>query len=263
MKDSLRTIPLEESNEAEFFSFLYRDKILHIFTIYDLRHMRDKTKVWVAFENKTIRGYLFEFDKRIVHTHGTVESVTKLLDCVDLMEPVLVIKPHHLAVVKKLFKPVEPTDPSSKDKITTYYVMKAATQTFKPIIRHRIKKLDTRDLDEVMEQFGEEWKKRVENAIHRGVAFGAYKNNRLVALATVPEIIDDIAFIRGVYTVPSLRGSGFATSASSRLVKELIDLGKEVVLWVAKDNLPARRVYEKIGFEKTEHVLLGFKARRL
>lgn len=35
------------------------------------------------------------------------------------------------------------------------------------------------------------------------------------------------------------------------------------MLWVDKDNVPARKVYEKIGFEETEHVLLGFKAKRL
>ena len=48
----------------------------------------------------------------------------------------------------------------------------------------------------------------------------------------------------------------------SALVEELIGLGKEAVIWVAKDNLPARRVYEKIGFKKTGHVLLGFRAKR-
>jgi len=41
--------------------------------------MSDKTRVWVAFKDDEVCGYLFEFDKRIVHTHGTTESVTKLL----------------------------------------------------------------------------------------------------------------------------------------------------------------------------------------
>lgn len=43
----------------------------------------------------------------------------------------------------------------------------------------------------------------------------------------------------------------------------MIDLGNEAMLWVARDNLPAIRVYEKIGFKKTRHSLLGFKAKRL
>ena len=72
-----------------------------------------------------------------------------------------------------------------------------------------------------------------------------------------------MALIRGVYTVPSLRGKGLATSVCSALVKELIGSGKMVLLWVTKTNLPARKVYEKIGFKKTKHILLSFKARKI
>ncbi len=263
MHSSLRIYPIEKINEKVFLDFLGRDKILHIFTIYDLKYMRDKTKVWIAFKNEEIHGYIFEFDNRIVHTHGTVESIAKLLDCIDLDEVTFVIEPHHLAVVEKVFEPVEPSDSSSQGKITTYFVMKLNPNTFKPMIRHYIKKLGIEDLDEVLKQFGEKEKKRVENAIRRGTAYGAYEKGLLASLATVPEIIDDIALIRGVYTLPSLRNRGLATSACSALLKELLSLNKEIILWVAKDNLPARKVYEKIGFEKTRHILFGFKARKI
>ena len=261
--NSLRVIPLEKGNEKQFLDFLNKDRVLHIFTIYDLRFMREKTEVWVAFEKEKIIGYLFKFDKRIVHTHGDAESVTRLLDYIDLNEPVFVIEPHHLAAVEKFFEPIEPTDPSSKSKITTYLVMKANVETFKPLMRHRVKRLGTEDLNDVLKNVGDEYRKRIENAIYKGIAFGAYENISLVSVATAPEILEDLALIRGVYTVPSFRSRGLATSACSALVGELINLGKEAVLWVAEDNLPARKVYEKIGFKKTEHILLGFKARRL
>jgi len=263
MRSKWEVVRIGNANIKQFLGFLEDDKILHIFTIYDLKFMRDKTRVWVAFRNAKIGGYLFEFDKKIVHTHGTVESVNKLLDYIGLDEPVLVIEPHHLALIKKSYEPVEPTDPTSKGKITRYLVMKTNAKAFKPLIRHRVKKLERQDLGEVLENFGEDWKRRIEDAMSRGLAFGAYKDGMLASVATVPEIVDDIAFIRGVYTVPSLRSSGFATSACSALVKDVISLGKDAALWVATDNLPARNIYEKIGFQKTGHILLGFKARRL
>lgn len=72
-----------------------------------------------------------------------------------------------------------------------------------------------------------------------------------------------MALIRGVYTLESLRGKGLATSVVSALAKEIINLGKDAVLWVAEDNIPARHVYKKIGFQRTQHVLLGFKTRKL
>ena len=186
-----------------------------------------------------------------------------LLDYTNLDEPVFVIEPHHLTVVQESFKPLSPTDSSSKGELTTYLVMKINAETFKPSIRHRVKKLRTQDLGEVLEGLGDEWKKRIENVIDRGVALGAYDNGSLVAVATVSEILDGLALIRGVYTVPSFRREGFATSACSALLQESIDLAKEAMLWVARDNLPAIRVYEQIGFKKTRHSLLGFKAKRL
>ncbi len=259
----LRVIPVEVSYEKQFLDFLEEDKILHVFTIYDFRYMRDKTRIWVALENEKIAGYLLEFDNRIVHTHGSAESAAMLLDFTNLNEPVFVIEPHHLTVVEESFKPLSPTDSSSKGEITTYLVMKTNAETFRPSIRHRVKKLGIKDLGEVLEGLGDEWKKRIENVIDTGVAFSAYGNGSLVAVATVSEILGGLALIRGVYTVPSSRRKGYATSACSALVQELIDLGKEAMLWVARDNLPAIGVYEKIGFKRTRHSLLGFNAKRL
>ncbi len=262
MKAHIRAVPLEKEDEQRLFDFLDRDRILHIFTIYDLKNMREKTDVWVAFRNNEIIGYVFEFDKRIVHTHGDAGSVTRLLQFISLDEPVFVIEPHHLETVAKLFEPVEPTDPSSKGKITKYLVMKTNSKAFQSNISHQVKRLGSEDLEEASKSLGEEWRKRIEEAIKRGFAFGAYHNGSLASLATAPEIIGDLALVRGVYTIPSLRGMDLATSACSALVAEVTRLGIKTVLWVVEDNLPARKVYEKIGFKETGHVLLGFKARR-
>ena len=115
----------------------------------------------------------------------------RLLDCIDLDELVFVMEPHHLGVVKKFFEPVEPTDASSKGKITTYLVLRVDAETFKPLIKHRVKKLGTEDLDNVSKQMGDEFRKIVGNAISKGIAFGAYENGSLASFATVPQVIED------------------------------------------------------------------------
>lgn len=263
MSNVLKVSPLEREGGEQFLSFLNGDGVRHVFTIYDLKHDRDKTRVWIAREDNEISGYLFEFDRRIIHTHGTVESVARLMRHIDLKEPTLVIEPHHLPVVETFFEPVEPTDAASKGRITTYLVMKANGKSFKPLIRHKVKKLGAEDLKRVSESFGEEWAERINNTIKRGVAYGAYEGDTLASTATTSEMLDRIALIRGVFTVPKFRGKGLATSAVSALVQEIIALDKDAVLWVAEDNFSARRVYEKLGFQRTENILLGFKARRL
>ena len=79
----------------------------------------------------------------------------------------------------------------------------------------------------------------------------------------MPEIVDKIAMIRGVFTLDGYRNKGYATSVCSALINELLNKGKIPILWVAKDNLPARRIYEKLGFKRTKHVLFGFKAAKI
>jgi GNAT superfamily N-acetyltransferase len=258
-----KVIPLRRGDEEKFLIFVNKNKILHVFTIYDLRNMRDRTPIWVAYENDEIRGYVFEFDRRIVHTHGTPGSMRRLLAYIDLDEPVFIIEPEHLAVIERFFESIGPTDAASQGKVTRYLVMKANSREFRPVIRHETRKLAMGDVSNALNDLGEERAKRVQEAVQTGMAYGAYEEGKLASVATVPEIIGNIAFIRGVYTDPALRGRRLSTSAVSTLVAELFALGKEPVLWVAEDNFPAKHVYEKIGFKKTKHVLLGFKARRL
>ena len=180
-------------------------------------------------------------------------------------EYVFIIKPDHIEIVKKLFELVKAVDPSTKGVLTKFLVLKTSFETFQPRVKHPVKKLNDNDLNEVLEKVGEEYRKEVINAISRGIAYGAYYDGSLASVATIPEIeiLNDLALIRGLYTVPSYRGRGLATSACSALVKELLSLKKEVMLWVVTDNIPARKVYREIGFKETGHVLLGFEAKRL
>lgn len=221
--------------------------------------------MWMAFEDGRICGYIFEFDKRTVHTHGKAKSMISLLDCTRLDEYIFVIEPHHLEVVKKLFEPIEALSSSTEGVLTRYLVLKVSPETFQAIVKHPVKKLGDVNLDEVLERVGEEYREGVINAISGGVAYGAYYDGSLGSVATVPEIeiLNDLALIRGLYTVPSYRGKGLATSACSALVEELLSLSKEAMLWVAMHNIPARKVYRKIGFKETGHILLGFKGKRL
>jgi hypothetical protein len=197
---SFRVFPLERVDEELLLGSLDEDRVLHIFTIYDLKYMRDRTEVWVALRHDEIGGYLMEFDKRIVYTHGDPGCVAGLLRFVGLDETRFVVEPNHLPIVEKIFKPVKPTDSSSRGKITTYFVMRIDAETFRPVIGHHVRRLGTEDLDEVLEGFGEDLAKTVKKAVKRGVAFGAYDEGSLASLATVPQIIENLALIRGVYT---------------------------------------------------------------
>ncbi|MGQ9507611.1 MAG: GNAT family N-acetyltransferase [Candidatus Bathycorpusculaceae bacterium] len=53
---------------------------------------------------------------------------------------------------------------------------------------------------------------------------------------------------RWLYTKPEHRNKGYATSLASFLVKEALKQTNHVGLFVRSDNYPAKRVYEKVGF---------------
>jgi len=63
-------------------------------------------------------------------------------------------------------------------------------------------------------------------------------------------VVDSTLVLRQIYVAPSFRGKGYG----SILLRSVIDFmyivgGKRVFLEVLKNNIPARRVYEKFGFK--------------
>ncbi|MDR2019792.1 MAG: GNAT family N-acetyltransferase, partial [Treponema sp.] len=55
--------------------------------------------------------------------------------------------------------------------------------------------------------------------------------------------------IGGVYVLPEYRGRGIATRMAASLSSRLLAQGKNISLFVKKQNPAARAVYKKIGFK--------------
>jgi predicted GNAT family acetyltransferase len=55
--------------------------------------------------------------------------------------------------------------------------------------------------------------------------------------------------IGGVYVHPDYRGLGIAGRMAAEFVESLVARGRGVSLFVKKSNIPARKVYQRIGFE--------------
>jgi ribosomal protein S18 acetylase RimI-like enzyme len=55
--------------------------------------------------------------------------------------------------------------------------------------------------------------------------------------------------IGGVYVHPDYRGLGIAGRMAAEFVESLVTQGRGISLFVKKTNIPARKVYQRIGFE--------------
>lgn len=254
------TIALDSNNETQLMEFMNRDRLSNFFTLYDLKQVRDKTKTWIALSNNKIVGYLLEYDKRVLQLRGQQRSVIPLVKNSDLTNPLFNIEPDHLSDIRGLYKPIEPADPTTVGLITTFVIMKTTPQTFTPINRHRVQELKKENALELGELFGAEPERAMD--LLKGVAFGIFKGEKLVSCAASPDILEDLAIVRGVRTLPEERNKGYSTSVCSALVQRMHELGKETFLYVSRDNAAALKVYRRIGFRETGHLFLGFRTQR-
>ncbi len=96
--------------------------------------------------------------------------------------------------------------------------------------------------------------------IESGFYFGVHEGDELVSVAGVHTVSteDGIAAVGNVATHPDLRGRGLSTLTTGRLVKELLRSRlRTIVLNVNEENLPAIRVYRKLGFREHTEILLA------
>jgi len=73
---------------------------------------------------------------------------------------------------------------------------------------------------------------------------------KVVAKAEVMARTGRAALIGGVYTEPARRGHGLATACMSLLCAGILRRGEKACLNVALDNVPARHIYQSLGFTK-------------
>jgi len=101
--------------------------------------------------------------------------------------------------------------------------------------------------------------------VEQGIFYGIFSQGELIAMAGTHIVSQayDIAAIGNVFTHQNFRGLGYASKVTSAVVSELLEIGiNDIVLNVQKDNLPAIKIYERLGFKKYCEFIEGH-ARRI
>jgi len=141
------------------------------------------------------------------------------------------------------------------------YLMAVDRSTFRPRLAHESGPLGEEHLglapicDDAPYERAE-----LEYMIRKGRAYGAFTEEGDVAsVAFLQDSTPSVAMIGGVYTRADLRGMGYASSCVSALVESLLSDFAVVGLTVSADNLPALRLYERLGFRPYSK-LVSFEA---
>jgi ribosomal protein S18 acetylase RimI-like enzyme len=115
-------------------------------------------------------------------------------------------------------------------------------------------RLNTTHIDQLVDLFGDEGADAFSpSQVPSGVFYGIFQNNHLVSAAGTHLVSPtfNIAAVGNIYTLPDYRGKGYGTQTTSAVVSELIRQGiEDIVLNVEQDNLPANRLYDRLGFER-------------
>ncbi len=85
----------------------------------------------------------------------------------------------------------------------------------------------------------------------QGTFYGFDMGGQLIAVAGthIISVAQSVAAVGNVMTHPDYRGRGYATLATYAVCQELVQRAIEtIVLNVREDNIPAIRIYEKLGF---------------
>jgi predicted GNAT family acetyltransferase len=96
------------------------------------------------------------------------------------------------------------------------------------------------------------YRTRVSQLVSRGWSFASFDHGRLVFKAEVACASPSAAQVQGVWVPPDRRGEGIGVRGMAAVV-ELVrrDVAPVVALYVNEYNLPARRVYERVGFRQS------------
>jgi len=94
------------------------------------------------------------------------------------------------------------------------------------------------------------------NALDKGPYFGVWRDGRLVSMAGTHLELEEMVEIGNVVTDPDYRRQGLASMAVSAVVKALQARGLLVLLQVFKSNAPAVALYERLGFERSQTMVL-------
>eukprot|EP00929_Paragymnodinium_shiwhaense_P084963 TRINITY_DN45466_c0_g1_i2.p1 TRINITY_DN45466_c0_g1~~TRINITY_DN45466_c0_g1_i2.p1 ORF type:complete len:313 (+),score=55.53 TRINITY_DN45466_c0_g1_i2:66-1004(+) len=105
----------------------------------------------------------------------------------------------------------------------------------------------------------ERWEKQLADPVFAEKFFFWVRGDTLVAKAKYMEWTPACAGVQGVFTPGDARGQGYATGLMHGMCKTLLEKYEFLVLYVAKENGAANRVYQKIGFkEVTDSKMVRF-----
>jgi len=228
--------------------FLSGDPFVNAYAIWDLRHLRYRTKFFLCMDGVKLKGLLLDyFSPAGVHfiwLWGEEKVVEKLLELPLPDKMIFHVFPELEDVIRRKFSI------TAKYPIDFMLLRKGEERLY---LKHEVRPLNLEDSYSFAslrkEKPSEADLEEAKNFIKEQRFYGIFVDSKLVSVASIQVSLPEIWILGGFYTKPGYRNKGYATSLASYLVKEALTKTNHVGIHVRADNYPAKRVYEKVGFK--------------
>jgi len=238
----------KEDNKERILAFLEKDRVWDGYAICDLEPKLFRLCEWyTAYSGGKIISlcmYFKGFETPTQITFGDDSGLGKIFEEIDTPKRVHAhLLPTHKQILSKHYR---------LTKLKLMKRMATGKEFFTPIAGSALK-LTEDDLSELENLYA----KRVEtfflsDMLTSGVYYGIRRHGKLASVAGTHVISPShkMACVGNVFTLPSYRNRGFATVCTSKVVEDLLHNYKDIILNVDSKNIPAVRVYQKLGFKE-------------
>lgn len=97
---------------------------------------------------------------------------------------------------------------------------------------------------------GRGYRRRIAGLIASGRAWARFDDGRVIFKAEVGSMSTSVGQIQGVWVHPLFRGRGLGAAGTASVAAAVVASGRIASLYVNSFNIPARRAYERVGFER-------------
>ena len=230
-----------------FWDHVSQDIFEYFFFVFDWKFRRDLTKILLALKDSRIEGMMLIYKQSAVHLRGSLEAAETLINQLDLEKATILAPKEHEPPVLTRYKPLG---------IHEMILMTLQREGERLYIKHPVIRLTPTDAEEIAdllrlalpEWWGETTAEGVIASMKEMLWLGIRDGGNLVSVGNTC-LTEFGSNIGRVATHEAHRGRGYATSIVSALVREILRSSERALIHVLSDNLPALRVYTKVGFK--------------
>lgn len=241
----------EADRERVARSLKSEDLLVHHFDIYDLLYEPENTTMYVAYDQiSSLSGYLLTYRRLrtpATRLYGEREAVSQLLDLLEDEKMLIFCTPELLDVVEKRF-------PQARCYLEDQmYVSRSLVRFINHEEAVRLDPEHTSSLAELYSSGESSYarsEERCRTLLEKHVVYSVFADDQLVSAAITLKRLPEVSEITGVFTRPKFRGRGLTTIATSAATEEALKNAPKTTLFVRSDNIPAVKIYKKLGYRK-------------